>query len=187
MKSEDITLREMESGDFSVEVNYYFSGFLFFPYSISFPETADFELKNFKRVWNDKIIPVEKNSSQSHYQFSILGSSYHSLHESTLPRTFSLNSILTDRYEFTPPILEFSSKTEIPKGKYIEYILRTGSGWRGEIGKIETHIYFKNSNCSTIKILPQSYYGICKDKFHWYAIQKNCKPNKNIRLVLPLQ
>jgi hypothetical protein len=187
MKSEEIILKEMDSGDFFVRINYTFFGYLLFPLSVSFPEPENFEFKKFKRYWNQTPVPVEKRIAPIHKEYSLFGSSYHALYESILPISLSESSILIDQYEFSPVILESSNKSEIPTGKYIEYILLTGSGWKGRIEEIKIHLYLKERICKKILILLKSYYGFFASEYYWQSTQKNCKPTKNIRLAIPLK
>jgi hypothetical protein len=184
LQSETITLRQLDNLDFEVEVTYYFEGFLFYPITVAFPEPGEYQLTNFQRFWNGQRVEVMKKNSKFDTSFVISGNSYPFLHVSTYPISLKYKNISKNIYTFTPPIISIGKEPFLKKGRLIEYILLTGSQWRGGIDKIELKVYLKNQDCTRLQILPESYYGYCQDGFIWISTLRNVKPFKNFRLVL---
>ncbi|MCC5815867.1 MAG: hypothetical protein JJT78_14025 [Leptospira sp.] len=186
MQSEVVELTELANGDYSVRVTYQFQGRIWSSIQLAFPEPKEYRLKNFRRTWNGENVPVERMEAEPGYAF-YLGSnanSYIAKHISSLPWTIRKHSVLVDEYKFTPPHYEPGNKSEIYPGKFVEYILITGSAWDGVIESIEVIVKLKDGNCSRIQIMDDSYWGACEDDGVWRVILKNVNPNKNIRLVV---
>lgn len=205
MQSEVIELRELPNGDYLVQVSYRFRGRVLGSLSIAFPEPEEYELKDFQRSWNGKYLPVERIQAQdgqgflldaniqnrnpiknesSHRRNNFRGEYYIAKHVSHLPWTFREESVLVDEYRFTPPDWEPGSKSELAPGKYVEYILVTGSAWYGEIEEIEAFVLLADRKCQRIQIMEDSYMGDCDEIGNWHLVLKNLNPKQNIRLVV---
>lgn len=186
MHSEWVDLQELSTGDYRVRITYRFQGRLFSPLTIVFPEPKEYTLNGFTRSWNGASLPVERIQADRGYGFYLANNKdeYIAKHVSTLPRTLGNDSVLVDEYTFTPPHWEPGTKSDLDPGKYVEYILVTGSVWIGHIERILVTVQLNNKNCRRIQVLEDSYWGDCNEEGIWKAELKNTNPHKNIRLVV---
>lgn len=194
MHSELVELQEMVTGDYRVRVTYQFQGRVSSPIPVAFPEPEEFRLMGFRRTWNGEELSVERVQPEEGNVFYREGNSgrmggmnrefYVAKHVSHLPRSFQETSVLVDEYRFTPPEWEPGSKSELDNGRYVEYILVTGSAWEGVIERIEVVLTLLDGDCRRVQTMEDSYPGDCEMDGKWRSVLDNTNPSRNIRLVV---
>jgi len=68
----------------------------------------------------------------------------------------------------------------------VEYILVTGSTWRGPIGSVKVVFHTGGIPCEKISVLPGSYAGACTGNNTWEFLADNIAPDRDINLLLPM-
>lgn len=190
MAGEVVTLRLVSGGKIHVHVSYEVKGDLRSGQAMVFPETEWFSLENFKSRWNGIDLPVVRDQAPADAYYSYKDHRFTALHRFNVPPTESTVGRkahrLENEYEYVPPYYGPGQKTEGPKGRYVEYILVTGSTWRGPIGFMKVVFHTGDIPCKKISVLPGSYSGVCTGKNTWEFQARNIAPDRNVRLLLPL-
>jgi hypothetical protein len=187
MESEKIFLQELPEKNISVRVEYTFSGVLWNPLEVGFPESSEYQLVNFQRTWNGKSVPVEKINAPIGSEYLIAGTRYPYVHTSIYPRTFRNKSTAVNTFQYQSPQIILGKGDETKSGFLIEYILITGSSWTGLIENIDFELQLFSDSCNRLIELGNSYSGKCKNASTWISKLQNLKPNRDFRLVLPIE
>ncbi len=191
MAGEVVTLRLMQGGKVRVNVSYEVAGDMQSGQTMVFPETEWFLLENFKTRWNGIELAVVRIPAPDDAYYSYKDRRFTAVHRFYIPPTKSTGGRkihrLENEYMFMPPYYGPGSKTDNPEGRYVEYILVTGSTWRGPIGSMKVVFYTGRIPCEKITVLPGSYSGTCTGKFTWEFCAENIVPERDINLLLPLQ
>lgn len=189
MVGEIVTLRLVSGGRINVHVSYEVEGDLRSGRALVFPETEWFPLENFKARWNGISLPAVCIQAPADAYYSYRDRRFTAVHRFAIPPTESTGGRKTHRleneYVYVPPYYGPGSKTDDPEGRYVEYILVTGSTWRGSIGYVKVIFHPGCIPCEKITVLPGSYGGVCTEKNKWEFNAKNIVPDRDIRLLLP--
>ncbi len=191
MAGEVVTMRLMSGGRIHVHVRYEVEGDLRSGQAMVFPETEWFLLANFKARWNGRDLPTVRAQAPADAHYSYKDHRFTAVHRFSIPPTESTAGRKTHRleneYSYIPPYYGPGSKTDDPEGRYMEYILVTGSTWRGPIGSVKVIFHTGCVPCEKISILPGSYVGACTGKNTWEYNAENIAPDRDINLLLPLR
>lgn len=191
MVGEVVTMRLVPGGRVHVHVRYEVEGDMRSGQAMVFPETEWFPLENFKALWNGRDLAVKRDQAPADAYYSCRDRRFTAVHRFTIPPTESNAGRkvhhLENEYSYIPPYYGPGSKTNDPEGRYVEYILVTGSTWRGPIGSVKVILHTGCVPCETITVLPGSYRGVCTKNNTWEFSAKNIAPDRDINLLLPLR
>lgn len=190
MAGEVVTMRIVPGGRIHVHVSYEVKGNLRSGRELVFPETEWFPLENFKARWNGSSLPAVRIQAPADAYYSYRDCRFSAVHKFTIPPTEIPGSgkthHLENEYEYVPSYYGPGTKTDDPEGRYVEYILVTGSTWRGPIGNVKVIFHTGRIPCDKIIALPGSYGGACTKNNTWEFHAENIIPDRNIKLLLPL-
>lgn len=190
MVGEVVTLRLVPGGRIRVHVSYEVEGDVRSEREMVFPETEWFPLEQFRARWNGIDLPVVRVPAPADAYYSYRDHRFTAVYRFTVPPTESTVGRkahrLENEYEYVPPYYGPGSKSDGPEGRYVEYILVTGSTWRGPIGSVKVVFHTGCIPCEKISVLPGSYGGACTGKNTWEFHAKNIAPDRDVRLLLPL-
>jgi len=176
---ETITAREIRPNRFEVEVTYYMRGATANVLRGAFPVRRALQLQNFRAYVNGREIAVivedlgEREACLAGQCFELL---YRYPIASDQPEWVMVNT-----FAFDAP--EFVLKGSPVRYRTFEYILRTGSSWRGKIEDFTMQIDFLRPVCA--RLHSQGYKGKCMNDKTWQVQIKNFEPDRDILLQVP--
>ncbi len=191
MIGETVTLELVPGGKIHVHVRYEVEGDIRSGQAMVFPETEWFPLANFKARWNGRDLPTVRAQAPADAHYSYRDHRFTAVHRFAIPPTERTGGrkthLLENEYSYIPPYYGPGSKSNEPEGRYVEYILVTGSTWQGPIGSVKVIFHTGCIPCKKLTVLPGSYGGACTDTNTWEFTAKIIAPDRNINLLLPLR
>lgn len=181
---ERVIVQEKQNHEFDVIVEYYLEGKFPEPLDIAFPATYWYPYKKFVQEFHGKNIPVTYQEAGEGKYYSFKEVNYPALYYGTLPAAEGNAHFMRSLYSFTAPELSTGTKDDLPAGYYLEYILRTGSGWGGPVDNLIVEVRFENSKCSSIYVLEDSFQGNCVSQKLWRFSADNVVLDRDVRLVI---
>ena len=184
MLQESVIISVSESYLVSTRVDFLLKGNFRENTQMAFPETYWFPLNNFSVYWNEKKInKINKIYPPANQSYKLGSEEYRSLFVFFVPATNGIfsHSVM---YQYDAPFIPYDERHEppMPEGYYIEYILKTGTPWKGPIQRIEVKVETKVS-CSQLFELQNSLKGKCIHGI-WKAVYGPGEPENDIRLVI---
>ncbi len=176
---ETITAREIKSNRFQVEVTYYMRGATPNALRGAFPVRRSLPLQNFRAYVNGREIAVIVDDLGAR-EACLAGQCFELLYRypiaSDKPEWVMVNTFIFDAPEF---VLKGTKE----RYRTFEYILRTGSSWRGKIEDFTMQIDFLRPVCP--RLLSQGYKGKCLSQNIWHTKITNFEPDRDILLQVP--
>ncbi|HOP65081.1 MAG TPA: hypothetical protein PK358_11785 [Spirochaetota bacterium] len=185
LSEEYVNIRVGENHTATVHVNFIFTETENFTGTLlAFPKSEWFAMKGFTATWNDKKLSHETVTAPEGKYFSIGEETCSSLYTFRVPPGSAQKSVHTISYSYTMPYVDFSKEYEA-EGRYLEYILRTGSLWHGRVSKLKVTVTTERPRaCDKILILNGSFEGKCTNPNTWVFEGKDIELNRNIRLII---
>ncbi len=150
---------------------------------MGFPGTYWFGYDNFTAEWDGVNLDTVFETAPPGYYYEINKDRYGSIYKFKAPLSDKQNSVHIIRYTYTIPYVNLEKDLEI-QGYYIEYILRTGSLWKGKVEKLFVRVKSPDTMpCSSVKHLPGSFSGKCTSKNVWKFYAEDIELDNDIRLL----
>ncbi len=166
-----------------VTVRFIFTGTRDYTRVLAFPVSSRVTMENFQVFWNGSPLPCEWTGAPEGRFFVMAGGRYRSLIKFTVPRT------VTDRTEhivnYTYRIPFFSLKKDYEaEGDYIEYILTTGSTWKGRVAKLKIVLISDIDYDGEIMHLDKSYIIRPAGKGKWEFNGSDIELDKDLKILM---
>lgn len=179
LQRETISAREIRPNRFAVEVTYYMHGATETTLRGAFPVRRSLPLQNFRAYVGGREIAVIVEDLAGR-EACLAGQCFELLYRYPISSDKS-DWVMVNTFEFEAP--EFSLKGSPKSYHTFEYILRTGSAWRGKIEDFTMQIRFLRPVCS--RLITHGYRGKCLDEKKWQTQISDFEPDRDILLRAP--
>jgi len=166
-----------------VYVKFMFTGTRNYSSVLAFPVSDWIVMENFTATWNGKTLVCEKVDAPDGRFYIMVGERYRSVIKFTVPHTGSDNSEHVVSYTYKVPFISLLKDYEA-EGYYIEYILKTGSLWKGRLAKLDISVSSDIPFRGTIKHLDRSYTVQPAGAGKWEFTDRDIELDKNLRLLM---
>jgi len=183
LEEEYVYIDIRENNIAEIKVVFHFENTSGYAGEMGFPGTYWFNYDNFTAEWNGVDLDIVFKTAPGGYYYEINNDRYSSIYKFKAPLSDKQNSVHIIRYTYTIPYVNFEKDLGM-QGYYIEYILRTGSLWKGKVKKLFARVKMHGSmQCSSIMHLPGSYTGRCTSEKVWKFYAEDIELEKDIRLL----
>jgi hypothetical protein len=184
LKEEYINIRLDTKKIAYVNVKFIFDNTYNYMGDLAFPISEWIKMKNFKTIWNGKELKSAIIHAPSGHYYGIGDEKYQSLYKFTVPLTKTKKTEHTISYSYRIPFIDFN-KDYSSKGYYVEYILKTGSFWKGRVTTLKIKINSDQTmvHCDQVLHLRDSYIGKCTGMNTWEFNAQDIELTKNINLL----
>jgi hypothetical protein len=179
LQRETISAREIRPNRFAVEITYYMRGATETALRGAFPVRRSLPLQNFRAYLGGREIAVIVEDLAGR-EACLAGQCFELLYRYPIASE-KAEWVMVNTFEFDAP--EFSLKGSPMRYRTFEYILRTGSAWRGKIEDFTMQIDFLRPVCS--QLITDGYRGKCLTDRTWKTQMRNFEPDRDILLRIP--
>lgn len=183
MKDEYVNIRISEDFTVNVRVEFVFENTAGYSGKLAFPGSDWFSYNDFSASWNSSALETVCHQAPQGHFYEINKDRYGSIYTFMVPRAESYISKHVIRYSYKAPHVKFE-KDYGAEGYYIEYILRTGALWKGNVSNLRVRVETGSAmSCGKIKYLAGSYTGSCVSANVLEINLKDTDLDRDIRLI----
>lgn len=185
LKEEYVDIHIDKNYTASVNVKFIFTSTRGYRSTLAFPVSDWIVMENFKAVWNGTLLDHDIVRAPAGKSFSIADERYGSIYRFRIPATAADTSEHSISYSYRIPYISFAKDYE-REGYYVEYILKTGSLWHGNVLKLNITVTADEPLFSgKITYLDSSFHGRCVNSSRWEFNAIDIELTKNLRLLIP--